>query len=263
MSVTGEMVFLHGWGTHPVIWEPLLEYFPAARVLPLPGYAGSEPAFSFEETAARLAAQLEDGTVLAGWSLGGQLAARIALDYPEKVSGLILIAATPCFVSRTDWPYGVASGVFDQFSESLAEDYAGTIRRFLSLQAQGSSAMREVLSQLRRNLLDQPRPADGVLEAGLKMLQGTDLRADLPGLRTPLTLIHGGGDKLAPAAAARWLADAVPHAKLHEIPGAGHAPFLSHTQRVAGIIARAVPAPSLPDRRGGGEGLAQTDLKHG
>lgn len=240
MSAAGEMTFLHGWGTHPVIWEPLLEYFPTARALPLPGYAGSEPAFSIVEMAAKLAPQLEDGSVLAGWSLGGQAAMRIALDYPEKVSGLILIAATPCFVSRADWPCGVASEVFDQFAESLAEDYAGTIRRFLSLQAQGSSEMREVLSQLRRRLLNQPRPADGVLEAGLKMLQGTDLRANVSGLRIPLTLIHGSGDKLAPVAAARWLADALPRAKLHEIPGAGHAPFLSHPRQVAGIIAGTV-----------------------
>lgn len=236
---TENRVFLHGWGTHPVIWEPLLEFFPGARALPLPGYAGSEAASSLEQIAAKLAAQLEDGTTLIGWSLGALVAARAALDFPEKISGLILIAATPCFVNRADWPHGVAAEVFDQFAESLAQDYAGTIRRFLSLQAQGSSEMREVLSQLRRRLLDQARPAGGVLEAGLEMLQDTDLRENFPGLQTPLTLVHGSGDKLAPLAAARWLADAMPHAKLHEIPGAGHAPFLSHPRQVAGIIASA------------------------
>lgn len=235
--MSDDSVFLHGWGTHPVIWEPLLEYFPAARALPLPGYAGSEPVFAFEEMAARLAAQLEDGSVLVGWSLGGQVAARIALDYPEKVSRLILIAATPCFVNRPGWQHGVAAEVFDQFAESLAQDYAGTIRRFLSLQAQGSSEMREVLAQLRHRLLDHARPADGVLEAGLEMLQNTDLRNDLPGLQIPLTLVHGSGDKLAPPAAARWLAGAMPHARLHVIPGAGHAPFLSHPRQVADIVA--------------------------
>ncbi len=233
---TGNMVFLHGWGTHPVIWEPLLEYFPDARAVPLPGYAGSETAFTLEQIADRMAAQLGEGSVLVGWSLGGQVAARIALDCPEKVSRLILVAATPCFVNREDWPHGVAGEVFEQFAASLAQDYAGTIRRFLSLQAQGSSEMREVLAQLRRRLLEQPRPAAGVLEAGLEILQGTDLRASLPKLATPLTLIHGSGDKLAPLAAARWLSGAMPGARLHEIEGAGHAPFLSHPRQVAEII---------------------------
>lgn len=231
------MVFLHGWGTHPVIWEPLLEFFPGARAVPLPGYAQSEPAYTLEESAARVAANMEEGTSLIGWSLGGMIAARIALDFPKKVSSLILIAATPSFVKRAYWHHAVASEVFDQFSQNLAQDYAGTIRRFLSLQAQGTSDMREVLAQLRRKLLDQPRPAAGVLEAGLDMLQQTDLRQDVARLEIPLTLIHGVGDKLAPVEAARWLADAIPSADLHEIPGSGHAPFLSHSRVVADIIA--------------------------
>jgi putative pimeloyl-BioC--CoA transferase BioH len=231
-----DMVFLHGWGTHPVIWEPLLEFFPEARALPLPGYAGSEMASSLDEMAAKLAAQLQDGTELVGWSLGGLLAVRIALAYPEKVSGLTLIAATPCFVNREDWPHGIAGEVFVRFANNLAFDYAGTIRRFLSLQAQGSSDVREVLALLRRKLLDQPRPAAGALEAGLAILQNADLRAGMQRLAMPLTLIHGTGDKLAPVAAARWLADALPHAKLHEVEGAGHAPFLSHARLVADIL---------------------------
>lgn len=230
------LVLLHGWGTHPVIWEPLLEYFSDAQTLPLPGYAESATAFGLEEMAERIASQLEDGTLLVGWSLGAQVAAQAAQASPGKVSGLILIAATPCFVNRPDWPHGVAAEVFGQFAASLAQDYAGTIRRFLSLQAQGSSEMREVLSQLRRRLLDQPRPADGVLEAGLEILQSADLRESLPGLNMPLTLIHGTGDKLAPLAAARWMADAMPRVRLHEIQGAGHAPFLSHPRQVADII---------------------------
>lgn len=238
MSQAG-MVLLHGWGTHPVIWEPLLDFFPEARALPLPGYAGSAQAFTLEQMAEQTAAQLQAGSLLVGWSLGGLLAARIAQAWPEKVSGLILIAATPCFVSRADWPHGIAAEVFEQFAASLAQDYPGTIRRFLSLQAQGAGDMREVLAQLRRRLLEQPRPAPGVLEAGLAILQDSDLRATLPTLRQPLTLIHGTGDKLAPIAAARWLADAMPGAALHEIPGAGHAPFLSHARQVADLMGRA------------------------
>ncbi len=230
------VVFLHGWGTHPVIWSPLLEYLPGARALPLPGYAESEAAFGLEAIAARVAAQLEAGTALVGWSLGGQVAVRLALDFPEKVSSLTLIAATPCFVNRPDWPHGVASEVFDQFASNLAEDYAGTIRRFLSLQVQGTSEMRGVLSELRRRLLDQPRPAGGVLEAGLEILQRTDLRPEINKLAMPLALIHGTSDKLAPVSAARWLAAALPGAQLHEIEGAGHAPFLSHARQVAAMI---------------------------
>lgn len=237
MSAGGEMVFLHGWGTHPVIWEPLLKHFPAARAFPLPGYAGSEPAATLERMAEKIEAQLDENSTLVGWSLGGLLAARIALDHPEKVGSLVLIGTTPCFVNRDDWPHGVPGTVFDQFARSLAEDYADTIRRFLALQAQGSDDVRAVLVTLRERLLGQIKPAEGVLEAGLDILQTDDLRRDMPSISLPVTLVHGTGDKLAPVAAARWLADVMPNAKVHEIPGAGHAPFLSHTQRVADILA--------------------------
>jgi len=236
---TRNLVLLHGWGTHPVIWEPLLERLPGARALPLPGYAGSEFAATSEDMAAQLAGQIDQASVLVGWSLGGQLAGRVALDHPDKVSRLVLIGTTPCFVNRADWPHGVAAEVFDEFARSLAADYADTIRRFLALQAQGSSAVREVLTTLRRRLLDQPRPPAGVLEAGLASLQQQDLRADIAGLTLPVTLIHGSGDKLAPLAAARWLAETLADARLHEIQGAGHAPFLSHADEVAAIIAEA------------------------
>jgi pimeloyl-[acyl-carrier protein] methyl ester esterase len=104
------------------------------------------------------------------------------------------------------------------------------------LQAQGSDSVRTVLKLLREHLLAQPRPQDAVLEAGLAILRETDLRGSLTDLAVPLTLVHGSGDKLAPPAAARWLTQRVHGARLREIAGAGHAPFLSHPAEVAQII---------------------------
>lgn len=231
------IVFLHGWGTHPVIWAPLRAHFPDSHAVPLPGYAGSAMAKTLDEMASSVAGQIQEKAVLVGWSLGAQVAIRVALNQPEKISRLVLVGATPCFVNREDWPHGVADEVFEQFSMNLAEDYAGTIRRFLSLQAQGSDAVRTVLSELRARLLAQPRPAEGALEGGLDILRGTDLRGDIARLSVPVTLIHGSGDKLAPLDSARWLEQAIPDSRLYEIRGAGHAPFLSHAEEVAEIIA--------------------------
>ncbi len=231
------MIFLHGWGTHPVIWEPLQRHFPQSHALPLPGYAGTALTETLDDMVDCIGGQIQAEAVLIGWSLGAQLAMRIALVCPRKIHRLVLIGATPCFVNREDWPHGVADEVFEQFSRNLAEDYAGTIRRFLSLQAQGSDAVRTVLAELRTRLLSQPRPVAGALETGLQILRGTDMRKDVAWLSQPVTLIHGAGDKLAPVSAARWLAQSIPDSSLHEIKGAGHAPFLSHAGEVAEIIA--------------------------
>ncbi len=240
-----ELVLLHGWGTHPVIWEPLLQHLPenwTVHNLALPGYAGANSVspYRLESLAEALAPRLPDHALLVGWSLGGLVALLIALRWPEKLRGLVLIGATPCFVTRPGWPHAVAPEVFAGFSQSLAQDYADTLRRFLALQAQGSDSVRAVLKVLRKRLLAQPRPEDAVLEAGLAILQETDLRGGLADLALPLTLVHGAGDKLAPLAAARWLAQRVHGARLHEIVGAGHAAFLSHPAEVAEIIQGAV-----------------------
>lgn len=236
-----ELVLLHGWATHPVIWEPLLQHLPGnwtVHNLPLPGYAGTNAIspYRLESLADALAPQLPGHALLVGWSLGGLVALSIARRWPERLRGLVLIGATPCFVTRPGWPHAVAPEVFAEFSQSLSQDYADTLRRFLALQAQGSDSVRTVLKLLRERLLAQPRPQDAVLEAGLAILQDTDLRGGLADLALPLTLVHGAGDKLAPLTAARWLAQQVQGARLHEIDGAGHAPFLSHPGQVAEII---------------------------
>lgn len=234
--MNSNMVFLHGWGTHPVVWQPLLAHFPAATAMPLPGYAGTPALNTLDEMAEKIAVDMPDGTTLLGWSLGGLVAMRIAAAWPEKVASLVLVGATPCFVNREDWPHGVEDAVFAQFANNLAQDYAGTIRRFLSLQAQGSDVVKTVLAELRKKLLALPQPDMAVLESGLSMLRSTDLRREMAALSVPVKLIHGAGDKLAPIGAARWLSGAIPNAKLHEVEGAGHAPFLSHAKEVAGVI---------------------------
>lgn len=237
--MNGNLIFLHGWGTHPVIWQPLLARLPSAVALPLPGYAGSAATQTLDEMADRLAHDLGRQTTLVGWSLGGLVAMRMAAMYPEKISSLVLIGATPCFVNREDWQYGVDDAVFAQFSNNLATDYAGTIRRFLALQAQGADAVKTVLLELRKKLLTQPPPDMAVLESGLSILRSTDLRREVAALDVPVKLIHGTGDKLAPVQAAQWLAKTLPAASLHKVKGAAHAPFLSHVEDVAEVILHA------------------------
>ncbi len=234
-----ELALLHGWGAHPVIWDPLTAHLPRnwrVRNVPLPGYAGAAAPhpYKLDELAHAVCHDLPDRPLLVGWSLGGLVSMQIGFRWPEMVRGLILIGATPCFVTRMNWPHGVASDVFDGFAQHLALDYEDTLRRFIALQAQGASSMREVLRELRGRLLTQPRPEATVLQGGLAILQETDLRKTLPEL--PLSIVHGAGDKLAPIGAARWLVNAVRDSRLLELGGAGHAPFLSHPAEVARFI---------------------------
>jgi len=50
--------------------------------------------------------------------------------------------------------------------------------------------------------------------------------------------VHGDRDTLAPVAAASWMASQRQDAELLLIPGASHAPFLSHPDEVINALRR-------------------------
>ncbi len=234
---------LHGWGMNARVFDALADRFAAdydVRVLDLPGHGGRATLAdnSLHAWAADLARQLPDGAMLLGWSLGGQVAMRAALDHTNKIARLILLASTPKFVAAENWPRGMASADLEAFGTSLLAEPEATLLRFLSLQTRGMPGQKALLQQLRQTLLAAPAADRTALAAGLAILRDTDLRAELPRLSQPTLVLHGALDTLAPASAGAWLADVLPAAQHMELARAAHAPHLSHEEEVAAAIAR-------------------------
>ncbi|MCS6971138.1 MAG: alpha/beta fold hydrolase [Planctomycetota bacterium] len=93
------LVALHGFTETDESWyETLAHDIPALRCPLLPGHGG-KPCPRDADVAgivAALAAQMPDEpSDLLGYSMGGRVALRIALDHPEKVRRLILISCHP------------------------------------------------------------------------------------------------------------------------------------------------------------------------
>lgn len=240
-SVKPVLALIHGWGMNARMFDALgallAEDFDV-RALDLPGHGGRDAlAVNILQTwADDLAQQLPDNAVLLGWSLGGQLAMRAALDHSRKIARLILLASTPRFVAAEDWRHGMASADLQDFGNALLADPQATLLRFLSLQTRGMPEQKTLLQQLRQRLFDVPLPVSGALRAGLSILRETDLRAQLPQLMQPTLVLHGALDMLTPPAAGAWLADTLPHAQYIEFARAAHAPHLSHCADVAAAI---------------------------
>ncbi|MEO8442668.1 MAG: alpha/beta fold hydrolase, partial [Betaproteobacteria bacterium] len=111
------------------------------------------------------------------------------------------------------------------------------LQRFILLQAHGDRAARNVVHRLREcNAARGPHDA-AALAAGLQLLNDTDLRPDLPGVRQPVLIVHGEQDTVVPPGAAEYLQRTLPHAELEIIAGAAHAPFIAQPQAVAQRIA--------------------------
>lgn len=239
------LLLIHGWGVHGGVWDGVAERL-AQRfrvlVVDLPGHGfnvgrvltrhssdvgmNSDPHLgSFVD---ELSAQFTEPLTLCGWSLGGQVAMHWAIRHPQQINRLVLVATTPCFVQRPDWPCAMAAGTLAEFSVALQTDYAQALRRFVALQLHGSERERELLDDVRKRLFSRGEPDVAALQHGLKILRDTDLRAQLKEIAHKTLVIAGERDRLTPPAASTYLAQNLPAARLVNIAGAAHALFLSH-----------------------------------
>jgi len=236
-----DVVFLHGWGSGAAVWRDMAAHL-APRRLPhapdLPGY-GAAPAcapYTLDGIAAAVARSAPKRCHVVGWSLGGQVALAWARSAPQQVARIALIAATPCFARRAGWSHAITAEALAGFSRGLAAERAGTLRRFMSLQAQGDEKARQVARQLRAAHAACDGPAPEALEGGLRILSETDMRDALVSIRQPALVVHGDRDSLVPLAAGEYLSRRLFDARFLVLRGAGHAPFLSKLEETSAAL---------------------------
>lgn len=234
------LVLIHGWALHGGVFAPLVERLSPhfeLHLVDLPGHGHSRDdttALSLPFLVHAIAAATPPAAWL-GWSLGGLVALQAAATLPQ-VRGLAMLAATPRFVRGGDWPDAVEPAVFEQFGRELAQDYRGTLERFLALDTLGSEHGRAELRTLKDMLVARGEPAPRALQEGLQLLERSDLRRALPGLRRPSLWIAGQRDRLVPARGIHAAAALAPDAQAVGIAGGGHAPFLGHADAVAALL---------------------------
>ena len=261
IATSGEgppLVLIHGWAMHGGVFAPLVERLRTRHtlhVVDLPGHGLSRDDLTpleFDAVVDALFERLPAAPWL-GWSLGGMFALHAAARDPVRVPALAMLCASPCFVRGDGWRYGVSPEIFRDFASGLADDYRGTLDRFVALEAFGADHVKDALRTLRAELFARGEPAARVLVDGLRLLESGDLRPRLDALRVPSLWIAGRRDRLVDPRAMREAAariEAAGHASagLVQIEHAGHAPFLTHVDEVDAAL-RAFPGcdPSSAD----------------
>ena len=240
-----DLCLLHGWGTHGGVWknmaEKLSREFTVHRI-DLPGHGNSRmiDVFSLDDTVGRLKAALDaaglERVTIVGWSLGGLLGIKLALDLPQRVRRLAVFSTTPCFVKTSEWSCAMDETVLDAFQTDLSKKFADTIHRFLALQAQGDERAKENIRQLRSMVLDRGEANPRALAGALDVLKKTDLRNRLAELRQDVLWFGGQRDVLVPPPAIEWAANQCSNINSVIVKAAGHAPFLSHSDTVMPLL---------------------------
>lgn len=90
------VVLVHGFSQTRTSWRPLLDHLGGrSLVLPdLPGHGAAGHDEADLAASAALLAQTGGRAVYVGYSMGGRVALRLALDHPGVIAGLVLIGAT-------------------------------------------------------------------------------------------------------------------------------------------------------------------------
>lgn len=225
-----DLVMLHGWGLHGGIFQriadALVHRYRIHRV-DLPGHGASPTVIHFDLQAIVdwLAVKFPDPVHVLGWSLGGAVGQYWAYAYPMKVQSLSLVASSPSFVARPNWPHAQSPEAIETMGHNLYACFNGTLERFLALQMLGVPNAREMLKVVHTSLSAYGCP-QGLIPA-LNLLLKMDNRPIINKIKCPTAIFHGTRDAITPIGAGHWLASQLSCATWYEFPRASHMPFIS------------------------------------
>jgi pimeloyl-ACP methyl ester carboxylesterase len=184
--------------------------------------------------------------VLFGWSEGATIAALFAATHPDLVRRLILFGAYARGLWAEDYPFGGDPATLADFTEAVR----GAWGEGVSLTILGPDRIDD--DELRRwwGRFERMSASPGIAASLLALNSSMDMREVLPSIHVPTLLVHRVGD-LLPIEGARYAAERIPGARLVELPGADHWPWLAGggdvLESVEEFVTGKRPAPE-PDR---------------
>ncbi len=158
-----------------------------------------------------------------GRSLGGAIALRAALDRPERVASLVLLASSP---GGADLPPPSPEFLAHIRHPPDWADRSAVVEHVLELLRIFAAGSPEFDPDGLRPLIEQDlartRSVASQQTNHFAMDLGEPLRPRLGAVRTPTLVIHGARDPAFPLAHARAAAREIPGARLLVLDGVGH-----------------------------------------
>lgn len=237
------IVGIHGFGGDKETWLFMATLIGRARGaigIDLPGHGRSddvpEIGASVRHHAEAVIRTLDhlgvDRAIVCGNSMGGGVALRLAVSWPDRVAGLVLVDS----VGR-DVHAGSALAWVDGDNPLIprAED----IDQFMALSLErkppvSRAVIRYVVTQRVQRAAALHRLFRGFVLAGGE----TGVPSDLAAIRCRALVIHGEQDRIIDKRTSEDLASALPRAELVVMRGVGHAPQLEAPRATSQLIER-------------------------
>ena len=160
------------------------------------------------------------------------MSALFSATYPSRVSALIMHGGFPRRIRTPDFPWGPTEQERRAWIEQMRREWGGTF----GLAARAPSMVGDGrFSQWWGRLLRMGASPAAVM-ALVAMNDEIDIRHILPAIRVPTLLLHSVRDATIPIGASRYMAERIPGARLVELPGEDHLPWLTDLEAILGEI---------------------------
>jgi pimeloyl-ACP methyl ester carboxylesterase len=164
-----------------------------------------------------------------GHSEGGSMCALFAATYPERTKALVMVGSAARTRWAPDYPLGATDDELEDFERSILENWGVDLIRSLLQQMGPSIVDDEELVQAHARAAR--RAASPAAAAALtRMSAMIDIRHVLPAIRVPTLVLHRTDEVLAEAS--RYVGERIPGARIVELPGSDHMPWLGDQDRV-------------------------------
>jgi non-heme chloroperoxidase len=229
------LVLVHAVGDSQRVFEGVLAHLPASVHAFAPTMRGHGDAgrprsgYRSSDFAADLAAFMDavdlEAAVIAGGSSGGLVAQRFAIDFPDRIRGLVLLGA-PLTLGNKPFAQRLWTTTISKLTDSVDPAFVrGFVERTLS-----PSVSHALLDALVQESLKVPA---FVWRETLKGILEDDFSAELGRIAVPTLAIWGDGDSLIPREDQEALVQLIPGARRVVYPGAGHVFYLEDPVRAA------------------------------
>jgi pimeloyl-ACP methyl ester carboxylesterase/DNA-binding winged helix-turn-helix (wHTH) protein len=165
---------------------------------------------------------------LVGVSEGGPMCSLFAATYPEKTLALVMIGTYAKRVRDDDYPWAPTAEERQHFFNEMREHWGGPV----GLEERAPSVASD--PQFREWWATYLRmgASPGAALALTEMNAAIDVRKVLPTIRVPTLVIHRTGDECLKIEEGRYVAKHIPGAKLVELPGNDHLPFVGDQESI-------------------------------
>jgi len=169
-----------------------------------------------------------------GWSMGGWITLKLALDHPEMLNRVVV--------------YDSAGIRFEGAAENANVFHPQTVAELNALAAMLEPEAKPLPPFVARDALRTLQEMQPVVDKGMASMQtGRDLLdGRLQGLTVPLLIVWGNLDRLIPVSAGYAIHGMVPSSELDVVQGCGHLAPKTCSGRVAAATADFLKANPVP-----------------